>query len=365
MSVFIIVALVVLLFTIVYQIGKSSEYASVIRGEEFVSKRTNKTIATLLVAFFLLGLYGIYVCNEYFKGKLLPPAACKTGDNYDHMFIVTLMVTGVVFLATQAVLFWFVYKYQTSEKSKPSFFFSHDNRLEMIWTTIPAIAMTILVVIGLKNWYEVTAPAPDNAMVVEIIGKQFNWLVRYPGKDNELGLRDFRKINDANNVLGLDWTDPHNQDDIISQNGELHVVVNKPVKLIIGSRDVIHDVGLPHFRMKMDAVPGITTSLCFTPYITTDSMKQITGNPNFVYEIACDQLCGSGHYSMRGTIIVQTQEQFDAWTASQKSYYALNNPDALKAAATATTPAVDSAGGGDIKKVDGMKKAAKAVSMKN
>ncbi len=361
MSGLIIVLLIALVFIIIYQIGKSSEYAAVIRGSEVVGRRTNKTIAWLIVVSFLLGLYGIYVCNEYFKGKLLPVAACKTGENYDSMFMVTLMVTGAVFFATQAVLVYFAFKYQASEKRKTTFFFSHDNRLELIWTTIPAIAMTILVVIGLKNWYEITAPAPDSATVIEVIGKQFNWIIRYPGKDNELGVRDFRKINDANNVLGLDWNDPHNMDDIITQ-GELHLVVNKPVKLLIGSRDVIHDVGLPHFRMKMDAVPGIATTLCLTPTITSDSMKRITGNPDFVYEIACDQLCGKGHYSMRGTIIVQTQEQYDTWLKSQQTYYASNNPSAAPAAAEGASPAVKE---GDKNKKPEVKEGEKPVTMGN
>ncbi len=354
----IIVLLVVLVFIIVYQIGKTSELASTINGEEKASQKNNKTIASLLVLFFVLGLYGIWKCNDYFKDKMLPVAACKTGEKYDSMFMDTLWVTGIVFFATQAVLFWFAYKYQASEKRKSSFFFSHDNKLEVIWTTVPAIAMTILVVIGLKNWFEVTAPAPDNAMTVEIVGKQFNWIIRYPGKDNELGVRDFRKINDANNVLGLDWNDPHNMDDLISQQ-ELHLVVNKPVRLLIGSRDVIHDVGLPHFRLKMDAVPGISTTLCFTPSITSDSMKKITGNPDFVYEIACDQLCGKGHYSMRGVIVVETQEQYDAWISKQQSYYSMNNgaPEAPKEG----TPA----GGPEQAKNPAEKAAGKPVMMKN
>jgi len=350
MSGFIIVLLVALIFVILYQIGKSSEYASIIHGSEVAARKTNRTIASLLVLFFILGLIGIWQCNEYFVGKLLPIAACKTGQDYDNMFTVTLMVTGIVFVATQTVLFWFTFQYQSSEKRKTAFFFSHDNRLELIWTTIPAIAMTILVVIGLKNWFTVTAPAPDNAMVVEIVGKQFNWIVRYPGKDNELGVRDFRKIDEANNILGLDWKDPHNMDDVITQ-GELHLVVNKPVKLLIGSRDVIHDVGLPHFRIKMDAVPGISTTLSFTPTITTDSMKALTGNPNFVYEIACDQLCGRGHYSMRGTIVVETQQQYDAWMSKQPSYYASNNP-ATPAPAT-QVPGGNSEGKSESEKQEG------------
>ncbi len=351
MSVFIITSLIILVFVIIYQIGKASEYAVVLRGEEKVKAQVNRSIAVLLVIMFLLGLWGIWKCNQLFEGKLLPVAACKTGENYDMMFNLTILVTGIVFFLTQAILFWFCFKFQASDK-RTSFYFPHNNKLELIWTTIPAIAMAILVAIGLRNWFDVTSVAPPEATVVEVVGKQFNWIIRYPGKDNELGKRDFRKINDASNVLGLDWSDPHNNDDIIAQNGELHVVVGKPVKLLIGSRDVIHDVGLPHFRMKMDAVPGITTTLWFTPTITTDSMKLITKNPDFVYEIACDQLCGKGHYSMRGTVIVQTQADYDKWMASQKSYYSLNN-------APQTAPAAEPAGDTKPKTDSG-----KAVTMK-
>jgi cytochrome c oxidase subunit 2 len=338
------ISLIILVFVIIYQIGKASEYAAILRGEKKVNAQVNRAIAFLLVAMFVLGLWGIWECHMYFKDMMLPVAACKTGVRYDAMFNTTLVVTGIVFLLTQAILFWFCFKYQASDK-RTTYFFAHSNKLELIWTTIPAIAMAVLVGIGLRNWYEVTSPAPAEATVIEIVGKQFNWLIRYPGKDNELGKRDFRKINDATNVLGLDWSDPHNSDDIIAQNGEMHVVVGKPVKLVIGSRDVIHDVGLPHFRMKMDAVPGITTTLWFTPTITSDSMKLITKNPNFVYEIACDQLCGKGHYAMRGTIIVETQAQYDKWMASQSSYYATANPaaaPAVPAAEAKDSPAADS-----------------------
>lgn len=340
MSIFIIITLIILVFIIIYQIGKASEYATVLRGEEKVKAQTNRTIAVLLLVMFVLSMWGIWECNEMLKGRLLPQAACKTGENYDQMFNVTTLVTGIVFFLTQGALFWFCFRYQSKDK-RSAFFFAHNNKLEIIWTTIPAIAMAILVAIGLRNWFDVTSPAPADAKVIEIVGKQFNWLVRYPGKDNELGKRDFNKISDANNVLGLDWTDPHNADDIISQSGELHVVVNKPVKLLIGSRDVIHDVGLPHFRLKMDAVPGITTTLWFTPTITTAKMKEITGNENFVYEISCDQLCGKGHYSMRGTVVVETQAEYDKWMASQATYYSGNNPNAAPAAPAA--PAGDNA----------------------
>jgi len=335
MSGFITIALVILVFIIVYQIGKASEYAGILRGEEKVKMQTNRLIAWLLVAFFVLGLYGIWKCNEVLIGRMLPESASVEGVAYDKMFNVTLIVTGIVFFATQALLFWFAFRYQATGK-RTSFYFPHNNKLEIVWTTVPAIAMAVLVAIGLRNWFNITSEAPANSEVVEVVGKQFNWLIHYPGKDGVLGKRSFRKINDANNILGLDWSDKDGMDDVISQSGELHVIVNRPVKLIIGSRDVIHDVGLPHFRMKMDAVPGITTTMWFTPRITTEEMKKITGNSNFVYEISCDQMCGKGHYSMRGTVIVQTQAEYDEWLAKQQSYYASVNTPAAPAAADST-----------------------------
>ncbi len=332
------IALTVLVFIIIYQIAKASELSTILRGEEKMKASINRVIAWLLVAFFVLGMYGIWRCHLALSDKMLPVSASKQGEAYDAMFLTTIYVTGIVFFVTQTLLFWFAFKYQSTEK-RTSFFFPHNNKLELVWTTVPAIAMAVLVAIGLRNWISMTAEAPKDAAVVEVVGKQFNWLIRYSGKDGILGKRDFRKINDANNVLGLDWNDKSNLDDIIAQNGELHVVVNKPVKLIIGSRDVIHDVGLAHFRMKMDAVPGIITTMWFTPTVTTKDMKEKTGNPNFVYEISCDQMCGKGHYSMRGTIIVETQAEYDAWMQMQQSYYAANN--AAPEAAPATAPAAE------------------------
>jgi Heme/copper-type cytochrome/quinol oxidases, subunit 2 len=334
MSGFITIALMMLVFIIIYQIAKASEYAAILKGEDKIRPQVNRLMAWLLVIFFVLGLYGIWMCHVALKDKMLPVSASEHGVKYDSMFMATMWVTGSVFLLTQAILFWFCFKYQSTEK-KTSFFYPHNNKLELIWTTVPAIAMAALVAVGLRNWVAMTSEAPKDSAIVEIVGKQFNWLIRYPGKDNVLGKRDFRKIDDANNVLGQDWNDKANMDDIVAQNGEMHLVVNKPVKLIIGSRDVIHDVGLAHFRMKMDAVPGIVTTIWFTPTITSTEMKKITNNPDFIYEISCDQMCGKGHYSMRGTIIVETQAEYDEWMAKQQSYYAASQAPAAPAATEA------------------------------
>ena len=340
MSAFIITALVVLVFIVIYQIARAGELATILKGEEKVAASTNKFMAWFWVAFFILGMIGIYKCHQYLMPMMLPESASLEGRNYDQMMFITLCITGAVFLATHIMLFFFAFKYQAREGRK-AYFYSHNNKLEVLWTTIPALVLLVLVVFGLKNWMSITSKAPDNALVVEVVGKQFNFIVRYPGPDGVFGQKNFRLISDVNNPLGLDWNDKASHDDIIIETGELHIIKDVPAKLVLGSRDVIHNVGLSHFRFKMDCVPGIVTTMWFTPTITSDEMKEITKNPNFVYEIACSEMCGKSHFSMRGTVIVQTQEDYDTWIKEQKSYYkSIVNPTAEAAAPAAETPAV-------------------------
>jgi cytochrome c oxidase subunit 2 len=305
---------------ITFQIAKASEYVSVLRGEEKARKQTNRINAFLLLTFLVLGLIGVYYCNERLKGKILGESASVQGDKIDTMLYITLAITGIVFFITQILLFWFAFKYQESDKRK-AFYYPHNNKLEIIWTVIPAIALTALVGFGIYYWFKITGDAPEDAMQVEVTGSQFKWEFRYPGRDGVFGKKYYKNIApDKNNPLGQLWEDPYNHDDIVIN--EMHIVVNKPVKLIIGSKDVIHDVGLAQFRMKMDAVPGTPTTMWFTPKYTTRQMIEKTGDPDFVYEISCDQLCGKGHFSMRGVVIVETQEEFDRWMYSQKPQYA-------------------------------------------
>lgn len=345
MQTFFIVAILVLGFLITFQIAKASEYVAVLRGEERSRKQSNKINAFLLLAFLVVGLIGVYYCNERLKGKILGEPASDHGVLVDRMLYITIAITFIVFVITQVALFWFSYKYQESDKRK-AFFYPHNNKLELIWTAIPAITLTILVGFGIFYWFKITGDAPKDAMQVEVVGKQFGWEFRYPGKDGILGKKYFKNVSpENNNPAGQLWDDPANYDDVFVEQ-EMHLVVNKPVKLVIGAKDVIHDVGLAHFRMKMDAVPGTPTTMWFTPKYTTKQMKEKTGNPDFVYEISCDQMCGKGHWSMRGTIIVETQEEFDAWLAGKKPQYLVANPDkdpaAKKDTATAKSPAAAS-----------------------
>ncbi len=346
MQTFFIVAILALGFLITFQIAKASEYVAVLRGLEKTRKQTNKINGFLLLVFLIAGLIGVYYCNEKLKGKILGDPASDHGVLIDRMLYITLIITFIVFVITQVALFWFAYKYQESDKRKP-YYYPHNNKLEVIWTVIPAIALTVLVGFGIFYWFKITGEAPKDAMQVEIVGSQFKWEYRYPGADKVLGKKYYREISDAKmNPLGQLWDDPANHDDIYVAGEPMHLVVNKPVKLVIGAKDVIHDVGLPHFRMKMDAVPGTPTTMWFTPTKTTRQMKEETGNPNFVFEISCDQMCGAGHTGMRGEIIVESQEEFDVWLAGKTPQYITANPP------KSTGVAADSASTGSVQAKD-------------
>lgn len=324
MQTFFIIAILAFGFLITFQIAKASEYVAVLRGEEKARKQTNRINAFLLLIFLIVGLIGVYYCNERLKGKILGESASLQGEKIDTMLYITLAITGIVFFITQILLFWFAFKYQESENRK-AYYFPHNNKLEIIWTVIPAIALTALVGFGIYYWFKITGDPPKEAMVVEVTGSQFKWEFRYPGRDGVFGKKYYKEIRpDQNNPLGQLWDDPFNHDDVITP--EMHLVVNKPVKLVIGSKDVVHDVGLTQFRMKMDAVPGTPTTMWFTPKYTTKQMIEKTGDPDFVYELSCDQMCGKGHFGMRGVVIVETQEEFDRWLISKPSQYSVAHP---------------------------------------
>lgn len=337
MQTFFIIAVLALGFLITFQIAKASEYVAILRGEENSKKQSNKINAFLLLAFLIIGLIGVWYCNEKLKGKILGAPASDHGVLVDRMLYITIALTFVVFVITQVALFWFSFKYQHSDNKK-AYYYPHNNKLEVIWTVIPAITLTVLVGFGIFYWFKITGEAPKEAMQVEIVGSQFKWEYRYPGDDEILGKKYYKEISDEkSNPLGQLWDDPANHDDIYVSGEPMHLVVNRPVKLVINAKDVIHDVGLAHFRMKMDAVPGTPTTMWFTPTITSKDMKERTGNPNFVYEISCDQMCGKGHWSMRGEIIVETQEEYDAWLAKKQPQYWSAVPSAKPVA-----PATDS-----------------------
>ncbi len=344
MKVLLPILILVMVFVIIFQIAKASEYVSVLKGEDKSNKQTNKVNAFMLIAFLILGLLGAWWCNDLYYDKTLfvKGSASAEGTEIDTMLYITIAVTGVVFVVTQVLLFWFSFKYQAKDDNK-AYYYPHNNKLEMIWTVIPAIVLCVLVVFGLRTWFKITNPAPKNSILVEITGHQFAWEARYPGTDGVFGKKNY-KLTTGTNPLGVDFSDPFSHDDIHIGGTDIHIPVGRPVKLVINAQDVIHNVGLPHFRLKMDAMPGIPTTLWFTPIVTTAQMREKTNNPKFVYEISCDQMCGPGHFNMRGVITVETEEEYNKWLAEQykkPEYFSVYPDKAPKVADTGMLKKLD------------------------
>jgi len=342
MTALLIILTLILIAIIVVQIGKVTELASKIRGEEEMQDIVNRRHSALLLLFMIVFLVAVsitgYQYKNYFLGFGPQESASAHGGSIDNMFQVTLFFTGVVFFITQALLFYFAYKYK-GQKGRRAAFISHNNNLEIIWTAIPAVVMAFLVISGLDAWNEVMADVePDEEFIeVEATGYQFAWHLRYPGEDGKLGEKDYRNISGLN-PLGQNWEDKKNLDDF--HPSELVLPVGKKVRVRITSRDVLHNFYLPHFRVKMDAVPGMPTYFVFTPTKTTEEYRQqLKDEPEyqepvdptdpespqlweeFNFELACAELCGKGHYSMQRDVRIVTQEEYEAWKADQSSYY--------------------------------------------
>lgn len=349
MTALIATIIIVLLVVILLQIAKVTELSKKIRGEEESERRSNDRTALWLVVFMISFLVFCVASAFYYKNVMLGygphHSASEHGSKIDGLFNTTLFFTGIVFVLTHILLFWYSFKYRF-KKGNTSKFMVHDTNLELVWTGIPAIVMTFLVVQGLMVWNEVMPDITDDTEYLEIeaTGYQFAWEIRYPGEDGLLGTKDFRKIVPGVNNIGQDWTDEKNVDDILLSGSDMIVLpVDTTVRVRITSRDVLHNFYLPHFRVKMDAIPGLPTYFIFKPTLTTEEYRNNLKDyaewqtpfdeedpeskmrwEEFNYELACAELCGKGHYSMRRVLKVVTREEYNVWLAGQKSFY-LNN----------------------------------------
>lgn len=338
----IIIVSFLLLAIVVVQISRINEIAKKLRGEEEAERQSNIRQSRYLLGFMIFFLLATIVSawhyKNYFLGYGPHEAASEHGPGLDKLFLITLVITGIVFVITHIALFYFGYKYRHRKGAKASFM-PHDNKLEIIWTAIPAFAMFALVINGLVVWNKVMADVnPDEEfMEIEAMGYQFAWALRYPGPDGKLGTRNYKLINGVN-PMGQDWTDLKNLDDF--QPSELVLPKGKKIRVRITARDVLHDFYLPHFRVKMDAVPGLPTYFVFTPNKTTEEYReelskypeyQVPFDPAdptgpkkweaFEFELACAELCGSGHYSMKKIVKILEPDEYEAWARQQPSFY--------------------------------------------
>jgi cytochrome c oxidase subunit 2 len=296
------------------------------RGEHEISTRDNNLNGKMMYAFmFLLYAFFIWLMVEYgWTGR--GDAASTIGKETDWLLNLNFVIIIAVFFLTNTLLFYFSYKYVRKEGVK-AFYFPHNNKLELIWTVIPAVVLTGLIAYGLTVWNDVIYPGDKEATVIELYSKQFDWTARYAGKDNTLGRSDFRTIGEGND-LGL-IEDSKSDDDIIVK-GEFHLVKDEPVQFLFRSRDVIHSAYMPHFRAQMNCVPGMETMFEFTPTITTAEMREKLNNPEFNYVLLCNKICGAAHYNMQMDIIVESKEDYNKWLKEQKTWAQ------TKAAATQT-----------------------------
>lgn len=279
----------------------------------------DKVNAVLCALFLIVGLYGVYWEYTVHGNMILPEAASEHGKKIDSMFNITLILTTIVFILTHIFLFAFAYFYRYSKKRK-AYYYPHNNTLERIWTIIPALVLTILVLMGFFTWrsifYKVEDPN-NKPLSVEITSEQFAWRIRYPGADGVVGLKNYKLIT-SYNALGIDFTKKETLDDQLAE--ELVIPVNKPVRLALTSKDVIHSFYAPHFRVQLNTVPGMTSFFEFTPTITTSEMKAKTNDPSFKYLFLCNKICGDGHYKMQKEIRVVSQEEYDAWVSALPTY---------------------------------------------
>ena len=320
MMTFILVIAVVLVFGILLMIFRVQSLIAIARGSDHErGGLLNKINAALFPVFLVVGGFLAVYSSIEASHLFLPEASTPHGRHTDFLFWLTMGVIGVVFVVTHILLFYFPLKYQYSEKRRAAFY-PENHKLELIWTVIPAIVLSVLVFTGWRAWVDITSEAPKDAVVIEVMAKQFGWQVRYPGTDGKLGHYNFKLIDDAGgNLFGIDFADANSFDDFINVQ-EVHFPKGKPVLLKIRARDVLHSVFLPHFRVKMDAVPGMPTHFWFTPDKSTADMRAETGNPDFNYELACTEVCGRGHFAMRFRVIVDEPDDFERWYADQKPF---------------------------------------------
>lgn len=342
-----ILAVLVLVAIAVWQLAKIFELSQLTTGKKsdatIADDADNKYNGYLLFA-FLVFIYGITIFSFSKYGKMvLPMPASEHGVDYDRLMWISFAIIFIVQTITQFLLHYFGYKYR-GEKGKKALFYADNDKLELIWTIIPVITLAALILYGLYSWTNIMDINDEgDPLVVELYAQQFNWTARYGGEDNVLGDASARLIDiDKANILGIDESDPNAVDDIIVK--ELHLPVGRKVNFYMRSQDVLHSAYMPHFRAQMNCVPGMVTQFSFTPTITTEEMRlqpeiidkvkrtnkiraerAAAGEENsdpweFDYVLLCNKICGKSHYNMQMKIIVESEEDFQKWLDSQKTF---------------------------------------------
>ena len=368
------VEVLVLLLGIVFvaQVVRVFELSSLIKKTtNEVSDASNHVNGVLLLIAGIGLLIFFFWQRAEWMDQTLQLAASEHGLVVDVLWDVTMGLIIFVFLLLTPMLFGFAYLFRGKKDRKASYI-THNNKLEFVWTAIPAVVLLVLISYGLRVWGQIVNQDISDAIVIEVYAKQFNWTARYAGDDNKLGRADVRFVGGKNElgviskntkelqiqsienkILNLEeqlnnsinpaektliseriakqinkrktlmtyfvTTSPKEltaaEDDIVTK--ELHLPVGKKVLLKFRSQDVLHSAYLPHFRVQMNCVPGTTTQFAFTPTVTTVDMKKELDNESFEYVMLCNKICGNAHYNMQMKVVVETEEEYNNWIESQ------------------------------------------------
>lgn len=339
--------LVVLLFGVsVWQLHKLYKLStmSATGSDEIATDADNSRNGFLMIAFVLF-IYGLVIFTFYRWGiTQLPESASEHGVDIDNLMLTTWIVIFIVGILMQGLLHWFAFAYR-GKKGNKALFYADNDRLEFIWTIIPVIVLSGLIIWGLFSWTDVMNVSKDeDPMVIELYAYQFGWRARYAGDDNVLGKASVRLI-EGKNQLGVDTSDPYTEDDIVTS--EMYLPVDRKVLIKMRSQDILHSAYMPHFRAQMNVVPGMITQFAFTPTITTEEMRNSermtkkVDNINdirksnslellskgeaaldpyeFDYLLLCNKICGSTHYNMQMKIVVVEEDEFEDWLYEQET----------------------------------------------
>jgi len=304
------------------------------RAEYEITDQDNNNQGWLMLLFGIGLMVSFFWMLASWSKLMLPKSASEHGNDIDNLFNISMYVIMAMFVVVQPILFYFAWKYRGASNRKATYY-EHNNRLEFIWTIVPALVLAVLIIYGMTTWSKTMNPKNEQEpMVIELYAQQFKWTARYAGTDNKLGFANVRLIKDAN-VLGVDTLDALSADDKVTT--EIHLPVGRPVLFRFRSQDVIHSAYMPHFRAQMNCVPGMTTQFQFTPTVTTAEMRQdaeVVGKVKRIndirtakgeeayaygYILLCNKICGSAHYNMQMNIVVETEAEYQKWLAEQKT----------------------------------------------
>ncbi|MFK5983016.1 MAG: cytochrome c oxidase subunit II [Flavobacteriaceae bacterium] len=344
MTAFLVVLVIILFGVAVMQMNKVFQLSQPNQSEdsELATDEDNNTQGYLMLGFVFF-IYGLLAyCFWKWGDVLLPEAASEHGLETDQLMLVTMALIFFVGILTQWLLHYFAFVYR-GDKEKKALFYAENHKLEFIWTIIPVVVLAALIIYGLFTWSDImSVDEDDNPIVVELYAYQFAWKARYSGDDNTLGDANVRLIEGINQ-LGVDMSDPNAQDDKVVN--ELHLPVGKKVLFKMRSQDVLHSAYMPHFRLQMNCVPGMITQFGMTPTTTTEDMRlnedivakvehineirtekniELIANGDealemydFDFLLLCNKICGSNHFNMQMKIVVESEEEYNAWLAEQ------------------------------------------------